>query len=101
MPVRMRIGELAKQQGLTIKALAARAGVAYNTAHTLCTGRATRIDLDTLDRICTALQVEPCDIFVRHTVQDMSAPEYTMGGRYGADQDRATGTRDRRGTDGV
>src|SRR3712207_8799500 len=32
MPVSLRIGELAGQQGLTIKALAERAGVAYNTA---------------------------------------------------------------------
>lgn len=101
MPVRMRIGELAKQQGLTIKALAERAGVAYNTAHALCTGRATRIDLDTLDRICTALQVEPGDIFVRHTAQERVGPEYTLGGSYGTDRDRATGTGDRRGVDGV
>lgn len=74
MPVTMRIGELARHQGLTIKALAARAGVAYNTAHALYTGRATRIDLDTLDHICTALQVEPGDLFIRHV-----APE--SGGR--------------------
>ncbi len=59
MPVRVRVGELARQQGLTIKALAERAGVAYNTAHALYTGRATRIDLDTLDRMCAALQAEP------------------------------------------
>lgn len=101
MPVRTRIGELAKQQGLTIKALAARAGVAYNTAHALCTGRATRIDLDTLDRICTALQVEPCEIFVRHGVQETAGQEYTVGGIYGTDRDRATDTRDRRSADGV
>ena len=66
MPVSMRIGELARQQGLTIKALAERAGVAYNTAHALYTGRALRIDLDTLDRMCTALGTDPGDVFVRH-----------------------------------
>ena len=65
MPVTLRIGEIARSQGLTIKALAERAGVAYNTAHTLCTGRATRIDLDTLDRVCAALEVEPGDVLVR------------------------------------
>ena len=70
MAVRLRIGDIARQQGLTIKALALRAGVAYNTAHALCTGRATRIDLDTLDRICTALQVEPGDVLVRPTSVD-------------------------------
>ena len=65
MAIRLRIGELTKQQGLTIKALAERAGVAYATAHALATGRATRIDLDTLDRMCGALQVGPGDVFVR------------------------------------
>jgi DNA-binding Xre family transcriptional regulator len=65
MPIKLRVGEVARQQGLTIKALAARAGIAYNTAHSLATGRATRIDLDTLDRIATALDVEPGSLFVR------------------------------------
>ncbi|MDP9312108.1 MAG: helix-turn-helix transcriptional regulator [Chloroflexota bacterium] len=101
MPVRIRIGELAKQQGFTIKAVAERAGVAYNTAHALCTGRATRIDLDTLDRICTALKVEPRDIFVRFPVQEHGGPEYTRRGGYGTDHDWATGAGDRRGVDGV
>lgn len=101
MPVRMRIGELAKQQGFTIKALAERAGVAYNTAHALCTGRATRIDLDTIDRICTALRVEPRDIFVRLPAQEHSSPEFTLGGGYAADRDWATSTGDRRGSDGI
>ena len=65
MPVQLRVGELMQHQGLTIKALAERAGVAYTTAHVLATGRALRIDLDTLDRICTALGVEPGEVFMR------------------------------------
>lgn len=75
MPIKLRIGELAREQGLTIKALAERAGVAYNTAHTLYTSRATRIDLDTLERICNALQVKPGDIFVQYTVQEHTSQE--------------------------
>lgn len=70
MAVRLRVGEVARQQGLTIKALAAHAGVAYNTAHSIATGRATRIDLDTLDRICGALHVEPGELFVRFTTPE-------------------------------
>ena len=96
MPIRMRIGELARHQSLTIKALAARAGVAYNTAHALYTGRATRIDLDTLDRICAALQVEPGDLFVRYVAQESAGHEHERGGSYGPDQDRAAGAGDRR-----
>jgi putative transcriptional regulator len=93
MPIRLRVGELARQQGLTIKALAARAGIAYNTAHTLYTGRATRIDLDTLDRICTALGVEPGEMFIRFTA---AAPQHRPdtaqpGGdaQHAVDQDQA------------
>lgn len=94
MPVTMRIGEVARQQGLTIKALAERAGVAYNTAHTLATGRATRIDLDTLDRICAALQVAPGELFIRHTAQESSGQEYERGGSYGVDPSRTAGASD-------
>ncbi len=96
MPVRMQIGELARHQGLTIKALAERAGVAYNTAHALYTGRATRIDLDTLDRICTALRVEPGEVFIRHAAPGPAGREHEGGGGYGTDPDRATGMGDQR-----
>lgn len=82
MPVRLQIGEVARQQGLTIKALAERAGVAYNTAHALATGRATRIDLDTLDRICAALQAEPGDLFVRQAAQVFAGRSHERGEIY-------------------
>jgi putative transcriptional regulator len=91
MSISLRIGELAKQQGLTIKALAARAGVAYNTAHTLATGRATRIDLDTLDRVCAALGVEPGALFDRHIAQEPAVREDTPRGSYEPDQNGARG----------
>lgn len=93
MPVRLRIGEVARQQGLTIKALAERAGVAYNTAHALFTGRATRIDLDTLDRICAALQVEPGDLFIRQNVQAFAGRDYERGEVYGSDPERTADDR--------
>ncbi len=101
MPARLRIGELARKQGLTIKALAERAGVAYNTAHTLYTGRATRIDLDTLDRIGIALGVEPGDLIVRHTAHEPSTHVRGHGGSYGIDPDRAAGAGDRRASDSL
>ncbi len=95
MPIRMRIGEVAREHGMTIKALAERAGVAYNTAHALFTGRATRIDLDTLDRVCAALQAEPGDLFVRHVAQEAGRREDEDEGSYGTDPERAAGTGDR------
>jgi putative transcriptional regulator len=93
MPVRVRIGELARQQGLTIKALAERAGVAYNTAHTLYTGRATRIDLDTLDRMCAALQAEPGDLFMRQAAHAAGAHD-DQGSDDGPDSVRPSRTAD-------
>jgi len=96
MPVSIRIGELAKAQGLTIKALAERAGVAYNTAHSLYTGRATRIDLDTLDRMCAALEVQPGDLFIRKTTPEAVEREHEQRGSYGTDRDKPAGTGDRR-----
>lgn len=65
MAVIIQVGALARSQGLTITDLARRATVAYNTAYALYTGRATRIDLATLERIAAALAVEPGDLFVR------------------------------------
>lgn len=95
MTVRMRIGEVARAQGLTIKALAERAGVAYNTAHALFTSRATRVDLDTLDRICGALEVEPGDLFTRERTPSGVERGDDGGGMYDADHDRAAGAGDR------
>ena len=94
MAVRMRIGEVAQAQGLTIKALAERAGVAYNTAHALYTARATRVDLDTLDRISAALKVEPGELFIRDGGRAKAQHAPTEGGAYGTDHDRATSTGD-------
>ncbi len=99
MPINMRIGELARQQGLTIKALAERAGVAYNTAHALYTGRALRIDLDTLDRMCAALQVEPGDVFIRHAATNLAGPHPDNGSGYGIDGSRTTSANTQRTAD--
>ena len=70
MAIELRVGAIAKQQGLTIKALAERAEVAYNTAHALYTGRALRVDLDTLNRLCNALDVEPGELLIRSVHHD-------------------------------
>jgi putative transcriptional regulator len=94
MPIRIHVGELAKQRGLTIKALAERAGVAYNTAHALYTARATRIDLDTLDRMCVVLGVEPGDLLIRHEEQVPTRPD--RAGTQGMVRDQGAGAGDQR-----
>jgi len=85
MPITLRVGDLARQQGLTIKALAERAGLAYNTAHALATGRVIRVDLDTLDRVCAALDVEPGELFVRRLGPKLSGRSRDNGGAYGSE----------------
>jgi putative transcriptional regulator len=60
-----RVGEIARKRGITkITELAERSGLAYNTAHALFTGRTTRIDYDTLNRLCETLNVQPGDLLV-------------------------------------
>lgn len=48
---RMKIAELQRQTGLS-----------YVTLHSLYSGKSTRIDFETLNKICRALEVQPGDI---------------------------------------
>src|SRR4051812_25151820 len=89
MPIILQIGEKGRQQGLTIKALAARPAVAYNTAHALPTGRATRNHLDTPGRMWAALGGAPGELFIRRTPREPTGCQHDTGGSYGPDPDRA------------
>ena len=60
-----RVGEVARQRDLNVQQLANKAKVSYGTAHGLYTGVSKRIDLDVLDKMCAALDVQPGDLFVR------------------------------------
>lgn len=59
-----RIGDVARERGMNIQDLADRASVAYNTAHALYTGRATRVGFNVLNRICVALAAQPGDLLI-------------------------------------
>ena len=70
-----RVGEVARGRGITkITELAERSGLAYNTAHALFTGRTTRIDYDTLNRLCETLDAQPGDLLVH--VSDAAEPAW-------------------------
>lgn len=60
-----RIGEVAKERGMSVKQVSEKADIAYNTALNLFRGVATRIDLDVLDKVCEALDAQPGDLLVR------------------------------------
>ncbi|HEX2913078.1 MAG TPA: helix-turn-helix transcriptional regulator [Chloroflexia bacterium] len=64
MTIVNRIGEAARLQDLNIKNFAERAGLAYNTAHDLYTGRVSRIGLDVLDKVCRVLKMQPGELLV-------------------------------------
>lgn len=63
MRLKLRVGTLMKERGLTVAELAKKAEVAPNTARALQRGVNTRLDLDVLTRIAAALGVRPMEIF--------------------------------------
>jgi DNA-binding Xre family transcriptional regulator len=69
---RFRVKELAEEQGLTITKLHQKAlrlspetTLAYNTVQAIWNNKTKRPDLDTLDAIAKALDVEPGQLIVR------------------------------------
>jgi DNA-binding Xre family transcriptional regulator len=54
-----RVGELARQRGLTVRVLARASGLDEKTVRNIVAGRATRVDLDTIARLAGALGVGP------------------------------------------
>ena len=65
MAVIWRVDELAERKGWNARRLAEKAGVDIKTARNIVTGRATRVDLDTIGRIADALGVEPGQLWRR------------------------------------
>ena len=57
-----RLSRLLGERRMSITELERRTGVPYTSLHALYHGRATRVDLKTLDRICRALGVGVGDI---------------------------------------
>lgn len=59
MAVKWRVDELAERKGWNARQLAAKARVDIKTARNILTGKATRVDLETIGRLAEALEVEP------------------------------------------
>lgn len=76
MPVVWRVKDQAHLKDITnISQLAAAVGVAYDTAADLWHGRARRIDLITLERVCIALSCTPAELLV--LTKDDASPSDT------------------------
>ena len=75
MVVKWRVDELAERKGWNARRLAEKAGVDIKTARNILTGRATRVDLETIGRLADALGVEPGDLWRRtQTAERIGGP---------------------------
>lgn len=63
MAIKWRVKRIAEARGMNVSQLAEAGGMAYSSALDYWHGRARRIDLATLERICEALKCTPCDVF--------------------------------------
>lgn len=54
-----RVGQLATQKGWSTRGLAQAAGLDEKTVRNIIAGRATRVDLDTIARLSSTLDVTP------------------------------------------
>jgi putative transcriptional regulator len=63
--VSMRIAKILKSKGLNAHAFAKLAGVPITTAYRLARphGQLKRIDMTTINKVCTALDCTPGDLF--------------------------------------
>lgn len=58
------VNEVAQRGGINnARELAARTGLPATSVYRIWKGSAKRTDLRTLDRLCTVLQVKPCQLF--------------------------------------
>lgn len=71
MAVKWRVDELAERKGWSARQLAEKAGVDIKTARNILTGKATRVDLETIGRLADALGVEPGALW-RHSGKSRS-----------------------------
>lgn len=62
MRLRLRVGDVMRERGLTVAQLAAMAGVAPNTARALSRGVNERVDFVVLGKVARALGVRPLEL---------------------------------------
>lgn len=63
MQLRIKIGALMKERGMSEKDMHDKTGLARNTVRALMRGSVARVDLVTLEKIAVALGVRPLELF--------------------------------------
>lgn len=64
-PIKLKVAEYMNKNGITVKDLAEQAHIAYNTALALKRGSMTRIDFETIERLCGVFSCTPGDLIVK------------------------------------
>jgi putative transcriptional regulator len=64
MAIKLLISKKMDERGMSVSEFAESARIAYNTALSLKRGSSTRIDFDTLEKICLLFGCEPGDLIV-------------------------------------
>lgn len=62
MPMRIRLGELLLDRGMSLTELADRVGITIANLSILKTGKARAVRFSTLEAICRALDCQPGDL---------------------------------------
>lgn len=63
MRLRLRVGDILKERGMTPGQLALLAGIQANTARALVRGVNERLDVPVLNKVAAALGVRPTELF--------------------------------------
>jgi DNA-binding Xre family transcriptional regulator len=63
--VRLNLRALLRAKGMTAYRLAKETALSLNAIYRLTGNRTARIELETIDRLCTALDVTPGELFTR------------------------------------
>lgn len=63
MAIKWKVRQLAEQRGMNVSQLAEATKLAYSSTLDYWHGNAKRIDLRTMERLCKALDVQPCALF--------------------------------------
>jgi DNA-binding Xre family transcriptional regulator len=66
---RFRLRELADKAGVSQSELSRRSGVSFATINRMCTNATATVALETLDRLCAALDVEPGELLERRALR--------------------------------
>ena len=70
--LRWVVREVAERAGIrNARELAAKTGLPPTSVYRIWTGKATRTDLATLDKLCTVLEVKPGQLFEHEAEMDL------------------------------